>query len=155
MLTWMIFMMVCGMALGFEDPVAHGSDSQVLPLAFDQVDIDVSASAQESALTVYLQKGIHTQHELECLIRPDGLVLRDDDTQYMIPRKNIVRIAVDVREQAKINVGWFSRWRFPTIKKTVPFVVIGYVNSAQKLKVLTLQVPGLSADTEKKLYNLI
>ncbi|QSX08890.1 hypothetical protein J0B03_02050 [Alkalibacter rhizosphaerae] len=152
-----LFLFIAGVGLIFL--IQWGRESVMSERFFSQKETALQSGekllSNDEPIVVYMHHGIRIQEELEFYVEPDGLLLCSEATQYHIPLRNIVRVTVDMQNGPIDSKSLVKRFLAKMWKDKVHYVVIGYKNASQKLKVLTLHVPELTNETINKLNSLI
>lgn len=105
-------------------------------------------------ISVVMHYGMKLQDDLDLYIRSDGILLCSQRIQYRIERKDIVEIAVHSSKKEKTSFIAVKEWFYDSQDVSSYYIVIGYKNAANKLKVLTLRTDHLPAQVQDKLDQL-
>lgn len=105
-------------------------------------------------LSVAMHYGMKLQDDLGLYIRNDGILLCSQTIQYRIERKDIVEVAVHSSKKEKTTFKAVKEWFYDQQDGSSYYIVIGYKNAANKLKVLTLRTEHLPSQVQEKLDQL-
>lgn len=118
---------------------------------FEQKEQDLSLG---EPISVVMHYGMKLQEDLDLYIRNDGILLCSQRIQYRIERKDIVEVSLHSSKKEKTSFIAVKEWFYDPQDESSYYIVIGYKNAANKLKVLTLRTEQIPSQVQEKLDQL-